>query len=231
MRALRRTSEQSHAVNWDAVSDPDGGLDLSQVKSLVSSNAELRYVEMMFESRLMAITDETSRLKGMDGRAMANDKVFTLLAHVPQEVDRLGQILDGWTDGLLEAANDLESRLLLWLSPDRELRHFYIGSSDDEIGDAGGESSRHDAVSAFPFDFDYEDLVCLTDDFVTSDDRVIRQGTLGRVRAVYRYDEMPMIEVQFPGEFICHGVSDHDLRLVEKAEALDDVRFMSDTND
>ena len=119
------------------------------------SFAELRYVEMMFESRLMAIRDDTSKLKDMVERATADDTAFNLFALVPQHVDGLGQILDSWTAGLLAAANDLERGLLLWRSPDRELCRFYIGSSDDELGDAGGTQNEQSQID----ELDYGDLV------------------------------------------------------------------------
>ena len=56
MRALRRTSEQSHAVNWDAVSDPDGGLDLSQLGCAPFSNKK-SLLGIMVPSSIFPVKD------------------------------------------------------------------------------------------------------------------------------------------------------------------------------
>ena len=204
--------------------DGDDGLVDAGYERCECSFAELRCVEMMFESRLMAIRDDTSKLKDIVERATADDTAFNLFALVPQHVDGLGQILDSWTAGLLAAADDLERGLLLWRSPDRELCRFYIGSSDDELGDAGGTQNEQSQID----ELDYGDLVCLETDIETFSGCSFRRGSVGTVHAVHHCDELGWVEVLFVGALRCHGVSESSLRLLERASPLAGLQIVPD---
>ena len=66
-------------------------------------------------------------------------------------------------------------------------------------------------------ELEYGDLVCLVRDVEALDGRMFLEGAQGWVCAVYNYDEMPLIEVQFPYQHRSFPVSNEDVRLLEKS--------------
>ena len=70
-----------------------GGLDSTQVKRFADSDAEHPYADMMLESRLMAITDELSKLEGMERRAKAARAAFNVIVKLRGRSSRtVGQL-------------------------------------------------------------------------------------------------------------------------------------------
>ena len=207
-------------LNWGMYADnvTDDQLGLTQVKSLGTPTEFDVLHASMLDLRLGFLADEICQLRylvaldntevvpatGMSADPDASSPCMT------QGFGQLVSLLDKWTKTVSKDADELREVLMSVWSRGRSslIQDYYIGSSEDD-SDEHGDRERG---------LDFEDLVCLECDFETHDDRLIQQGTVGTVRAVHRYDELPLVEVQFPGELRCHAISEIDLRLVEKAE-------------
>ena len=174
----------------------------------------LQYIEVMFESQLMSLNSAAANLRGLVERAQIEKDACTGFIHAPRSLDPLLTALETWTKDLHFRSDELEKMLSFQVQS--EVEEFFIGS-DDDAEDAGGVQSVAGSTDDVP---EYGDVVRLQRDILTADGRTLRAGLRGEVRAVYWFDEAPLVQIQLPGEFQCHGVSDLDIRVIDKVEYL-----------
>ena len=166
---------------------------------------------------MLSINAEVGKLRELAGWTEKAGTAFQGDVSVPA-LDQLEHLLDKWICDLNAHAAELEG-VLSSLGHCTQVTEFYIGS-DDDGSDTGGDQTAELLVEAEPYDlhlFEYGDLVCLEHDVEVPDGRSFHKGCQGRVCAVYHYDEMPLVEVQFFGQRKAYAMSDSDLRVLQKA--------------
>ena len=173
--------------------------------------AELRCMEVLFESRLQLSRVANKRLQELITTWRAGTvgaPCDTYGCHpVQSELGRLAQVMDDRLNELITSSDELECQLsgLTW---DEPVQDVYIGSSDDDdTGDMHNE--QH-------VEFEYDDLVRLEVDVETFSGQTFNSGSVGRVCAVHSCDELCWVEVKFTDELRSHGVSASNLRLLER---------------